>query len=103
MPASDTEARMTPVLSATISTCIAGGRRRQQLRQLRLIWSTVAITFAPGWRCTLSTMAGVRSNQAPCSMFWAACGDAGDVAQQHRRAVLIGDHRVQVILRDPAI
>jgi hypothetical protein len=37
-----------------------------------LIWLTVLMTLAPGWRCTSSTMAAVPSNQAPCSMFWAA-------------------------------
>ncbi len=71
--ASLTEARITPVLSATTSTCMACGRVARSCGSCALIWLTVAITFAPGWRITLSTMAGTWLNQAPCSTSWAAC------------------------------
>ena len=69
--ASVTEARITPVLSATICTCIDCGRLARSCGSCFLISLTVAMTFAPGWRMTLSTIAGVSLYQAPCSMSWA--------------------------------
>ena len=71
--ASETEERITPVLSATTVDMHAGRQRRfSSCGSCFMIWLTVSITLAPGWRCTLSTMAGVSLNQAPCSTFWAA-------------------------------
>ena len=64
-----TEARMPVVRSLRTSTCIALGKPACNSGKRALIASTVAITFAPGWRCTFKMMAGFRLAQAPSLMF----------------------------------
>ena len=69
--ASDTDERITPVLSDTTVTFMPAGSVDSSCGNCFMIWLTVAITFAPGWRCTLSTIAGVPLYQAPRST---SCG-----------------------------
>ncbi len=70
--ASLTEARIMPVESCATVTSMPAGRVARRPGSRRMIWSTVLITLAPGWRCTLSTMAGVPLYQAPRSTSCAA-------------------------------
>ena len=64
-----TEARMPVVRSDSTSTSIDCGRPAVSSGSRFLMASTVAITLAPGWRCTLSTMAGCRLAHAPSFTF----------------------------------
>ena len=54
-----TEARMPSVRSESTCTCTLPGRLARSAGSWRLMASTVWITLAPGWRCTLTMMAGV--------------------------------------------
>ncbi len=54
-----TEARMPSVRSVSTVTCTLCGRASRSWGSWRLMASTVAITLAPGWRCTFRMMAGV--------------------------------------------
>ena len=69
--ASDTDERITPVLSETTVTFMPAGSVDSSCGNCFMIWLTVAITFAPGWRWTFSTIAGVPLYQAPRST---SCG-----------------------------
>ena len=53
--------------------------------------SATWMTFAPGWRCTLRMMARLSSAQPASCAFSTPSIDVRDVAQAHRRAVLVGD------------
>src|ERR1700712_1095467 len=91
--ASETDERITPVLSETTVTFMPAGSVDSSCGNCFMIWLTVAITFAPGCRCTLSTIAGVPLYHAPRSTSCAA-----EVTHEYRRAVLVSDDRVQVVL-----
>ena len=54
-----TEARMPCVRSVSTATRTLSGRPCFSSGSWRWMASTVAITLAPGWRCTLRMMAGV--------------------------------------------
>jgi hypothetical protein len=60
------------VLSDTTVTFMPAGSVDSSCGNSFMIWLTVAITFAPGWRCTFSTIAGVPLYQAPRSTSSAA-------------------------------
>ncbi len=64
-----TEARMPLVRSVTTVTWTPAGIEASSDGRSALIRSTVAMTLAPGWRWTLSTMAGVVLLQAPRRVF----------------------------------
>ncbi len=68
---------MPLVRSASTSTRRFAGSEACRSGNWRLIASTVAITFAPGWRWTLRMMAGRSSPlapaQAPSRSFSALC------------------------------
>ncbi len=55
---SATLARIVCVRSDTIWILIDGGSEASSCGNDFLIWSTVAMTLAPGWRCTAMMMAG---------------------------------------------
>jgi hypothetical protein len=55
--------------------------------------STTAMTLAPGWRWTLSRIAGVVFIQL-ASLLFSAPVDTSRRRQAHRRAVLVGDDDV---------
>ncbi|NHH80490.1 hypothetical protein DRA46_02574 [Burkholderia gladioli] len=57
------------VRSVTICTSSAAGSVSCSLGRIALIASTVWITLAPGWRCTLTMIAGSESTQAPSLVF----------------------------------
>ena len=54
-----TEARMPVVRSLSTSTLTDAGKPDCNSGKRALMASTVAITLAPGWRCTFKMMAGV--------------------------------------------
>jgi hypothetical protein len=54
-----TEARMPAVRSLSTSIFSPAGKPACSSGSCRLMASTVAITLAPGWRCTFRMMAGV--------------------------------------------
>jgi hypothetical protein len=62
---SATEARMPVVRSASTSTCTDAGNPACSCGNCCLIASTVAITFAPGCRCTLTMIAGISVPASP--------------------------------------
>ena len=69
-----TEARMPVVRSDSTCTFSAAGRPACNSGSSALMASTVAMTLAPGWRCTLRMMAAVRGDscvpaQAPSRLF----------------------------------
>ncbi len=64
-----TEARMPVVRSLVTATLTPAGRPCSRSGRLALILSTVAMTLAPGWRCTFSTTAGVVFIHAPSWVF----------------------------------
>ena len=98
---------MPVVRSVTTVTLSPAGRPAVSCGSASLIWSTVVMTLAPGWRWTLSTMAGdrpagaacvaARSYQAPSRLFSAPLDDLGHVLQPDRRAVRVGDDLVGVV------
>ncbi len=55
--------------SVTISTSSAAGSVSCSFGNCALIASTVAITFAPGWRCTFRMIAGSAFTHAPSLVF----------------------------------
>ena len=55
------------------------------------------MTFAPGWRWMLTSSAGVRFIHADSRVFSAAISTRGDVGEQHRRAVAVGDDRIEIV------
>ena len=69
---SSTEARMVVVRSAITCTSIEAGSVARSLGSSALTRSTVWITLAPGWRCTLRMTPGVRSDQAARRRFSAS-------------------------------
>ncbi len=64
-----TDARMPAVRSLRMRTSSDEGSAACSSGNCALIASTVWITLAPGWRCTLTMMAGVSSAQAASCMF----------------------------------
>ncbi len=66
---SRTEARMVMVRSVSGVMAMPAGMDWRSCGRMRLIASTTAMTLAPGWRCTLSTIAGVVSDQAASWVF----------------------------------
>ena len=60
---------MVTVRSVSTSTLTAAGRSDSRVGSSLRTESTVAMTLAPGWRCTLSRMAGVRLAQAASLLF----------------------------------
>ena len=70
-----TEARMPCVRSLSTVSRTLSGRLCRSSGSWRRMASTVAITLAPGWRCTLSTMAGVSgSSISDVPGLWRASG-----------------------------
>ena len=69
---SSTEARMVVVRSAMICTSTEAGSAACSLGSSALTRSTVSMTLAPGWRCTLRMTPGVRSDQAARRRFSAS-------------------------------
>ena len=57
---------------STVTSTLAGIELRMSGSSLR-IWLTTAITLAPGWRCTLSSIAGVVFIQLASLLFSALC------------------------------
>jgi multidrug efflux pump subunit AcrB len=66
---SATEARIVTVRSVTTATCAAGGSVAPSSGNSALIESTTERILAPGWRRTLTTMAGLPSCHAACAVF----------------------------------
>ena len=66
---SSTEARIEVVRSVSNATWTPSGRLASSDGSCFLIWSTVVITLAPGWRWTLRMIAGVVLDQAPSWVF----------------------------------
>ena len=64
---------MPVVRSASITACSPAGSVRSSFGSCVLIWSTVEMTLAPGWRWTLRMIAGARSASAPSRAFSAPC------------------------------
>ena len=60
-----TEARIPLVRSDSTVTFSDGGRAAVRSGSCFLMASTVAMTLAPGWRWTLTMIAGVLPDQAP--------------------------------------
>ncbi len=105
-----TEARMPVVRSLSTSTLQRAGSEACSSGSCFLMASTVPITLAPGWRCTLRMIAGqlavARRRRLDCSAgpgaelrVLGAVDHARDVAHAHRRAVLPGDDQVLVVGR----
>ena len=80
-----TEARMPSVRSASTATCTLPGRLCASSGSRALMASAVAITFAPGWRCTSTMMAGDSGRAAAPLPAWAA-SSAWMAAQAPRRS-----------------
>ena len=57
---------------------------------------TVSTTLAPGWRWMSTTTAGLPLYQAPTLLFSSPSINVGDVLEQHRRVVAVGDDDVAV-------
>ena len=64
-----TEARMPSVRSVSSVTWTSAGSVSSSCGSAALMASTVAMTFAPGWRWTSTMMAGVSFIQAPRRLF----------------------------------
>ncbi len=64
-----TEARMPRVRSASTVTLTEGGRPLVSCGSCVLMASTVRMTLAPGWRWTLTMIAGVMPAQAASRTF----------------------------------
>ena len=97
--ASSTEERITPVLSATMSTCIDGGRLASSCGSCRL--DLVDRLDDVGARLALHVEHDGRRAVEPGALLDVLSGlaDRGHVAQHDRRAVLVGDDRVEIVLR----
>ena len=85
-----TEARMPSVRSASTATCTLPGRLCASSGSRALMASAVAITFAPGWRCTSTMMAGDSGRAAAPLPAWASfaasASSAWMAAQAPRRS-----------------
>ncbi len=66
---SETEARIVVVRSVRTVTSTPAGRPAVICGSIALIESTTAMTLAPGWRCTLSRIAGVLFIQESSCVF----------------------------------
>ncbi len=64
---------MPVVRSASTLTSSVAGRPASSSGSLALMASTVLMTLAPGWRWTLTMIAGVSLAQAPRRVFSALC------------------------------
>ena len=66
---SRTEARMVPVRSCTTVSATSLGMARCRRGSSALMFLTVSMTLAPGWRCTSMTTAGMSWYQPPTLVF----------------------------------
>src|SRR6218665_1884081 len=89
-----TDARMPRVRSDSNWTLSVAGRPACNSGSSCRMRSTVAITLAPGWRCTSRMMAGVSLAQAPVL---GAVDHPRHIPQAHRSAVAPGQDQVLVI------
>ena len=63
-----------------------------------LMPSTTWMMLAPGWRCTLTMIAGVGVGPGAELGVFRPADDGGDIGQPHRRAVAIGDDERSVLI-----
>ena len=90
---------MVVVRSVSTATSTAAGSVAVSCGSSALMVSTTWMTLAPGWRWTFRIIAGVRVGPGAELGVLGAVDDRGDIRQPHRRAVAVGDHQVEVVLR----
>ena len=89
---------MVTVRSVSTSTSTAAGSDACSCGSSALMRSTTSMTLAPGWRWMFRMTAGVVFAQAASLRVLGAVDDRRDVAQPDRRAVLVGDDQVRVVV-----
>ena len=90
------DARMVLVASCTTVSSTPAGNARCSRGSSRWMRCTVSTTLAPGWRWMSTTTAGLPLYQAPTLLFSSPSIDVGDVLEQHRRVVAVGDDDVAI-------
>ena len=103
---SRSEARIVLVRSTATLISMSCGSAACSAGSRAFTPSTVAMMLAPGWRLTVTTIAGEVTGlpfdlgrRPEVADVLDAVGDLGDVRQPHRRAVALGDHQRRVVGR----
>ena len=79
---------------SSTSSLTAGGRMAWNCGRIALILSITSMVLEPGWRMIASAMARSFLYQLPAVGIFQPVDHVGDIAEPHRRAVLVGDDLV---------